>query len=83
MPQTLLEITQDILSIMDGDEVNSIFDTEESEQVAKIVRRTYNAMVSNSNWLHTRKGLVLISSGDNSKPTHISLPSDVKQSTMT
>ena len=79
MPQTLLEITQDILSIMDGDEVNSIFDTEESEQVAKIVRRTYNAMVSNSNWLHTRKGLVLISSGDSSKPTHISLPADVKQ----
>lgn len=76
---TLLEITQDILSVMDGDEVNSISDTEESLQVAKAVVRTYNAMVSNSNWYHTRKGLTLTARSDTDYPTHVSLGDNVKE----
>lgn len=45
--RTLLDIVQDILSSMDGDEVNSIFDTTESEQVARVVRETYDYIVTN------------------------------------
>lgn len=45
MRQTLLEIVQDLLSDMDSDEVNSITDTVESDQVARVVRRVYNDMV--------------------------------------
>ncbi len=79
MSQTLLEITQDILSVMDGDEVNSINDTEESLQVAKTIVRTYNAIVSNSKWAHTRTGLTLVPHSDSSKPTHISVDDNVKE----
>ena len=38
---TLLELVQDILSDADGDEVNSISDTIESEQCARVIRDTY------------------------------------------
>ena len=52
MKYTLLEIVQEILSDMDSDEVNSIDDTVESQQVASIVRSAYMAIMSNRNW-HT------------------------------
>jgi len=42
---TVLEIVQDILNDIDGDEVNSIDDTLESEQVAQIVKSTYDAII--------------------------------------
>lgn len=38
---TLLEIVQDILSDADGDEVNSISDTVESDQCARVVRDAF------------------------------------------
>lgn len=38
---TLLDIVQDILSDADGDEVNSISDTIESDQCARVVRNEY------------------------------------------
>lgn len=41
MKYTLLEMTQDILSRMSSDEVNSISDTTESLQVANIIKQKY------------------------------------------
>lgn len=79
MTKTLLDITQEILSRMDGDEVNSISDTEESEQVARHIVSTYDAMVSNSNWFHTRRALTLVPRSDTDYPTHISLNENVKE----
>jgi len=76
---TLLEITQDILNDIDGDEVNSIDDTIESSQVANIVRSTYQAMMSNRNWPHTRKLVQIEASGDNNLPTHMTLQDNIKE----
>lgn len=76
---TLLSLTQDILSEINGDEVNSITDTEESEQVAKIIRKVYEAMMSRSVWPHTRQGTDLVARGDTDYPTHMSLPTNVKE----
>ena len=47
MKMTLLEIVQNILSAMDAEEVNSIGDTIESQQVADEVKTTYYANLSN------------------------------------
>jgi hypothetical protein len=44
---TLLEMTQNILSAMNSDEVNSITDTVESQQVAEEIRNTYLELYSN------------------------------------
>ncbi len=43
---TVLEMTQDILSAMDSDEVNSIGDTIEAQQVVTIIKNCYNDIVS-------------------------------------
>lgn len=77
--QTLLEITQDILSDMSGDAVNSIDDTEESSQVAQIVKSTYNSIISNRNWPHTKRLIQLTPYTDSTKPTHMILPDNVKE----
>src|SRR5690554_82343 len=78
MKKTLLQLVQDILSASDGDEVNSIFDTVESTQVANIVRTTYEAMMTNRSWPHLEKLVKLTPSSDSSRPTHMYLPDNVK-----
>ena len=79
---TLLDIVQDILSEMDSDEVNSLSDTIESEQVAQIVKTTYSEMMSNRNWPHLKKLIQFESSTDLSLPTHQKLGVDVKELTL-
>ncbi len=76
--QTLLEITQNILSDMSGDQVDSITDTEEAEQVARIVISTFNAIVSRTEWPTHKKLLTLTPYADSSKPNFMKLPDNVK-----
>lgn len=76
---SLLDLVQDILSDMDSDAVNSITDTEESEQVAKIISTTYMLMMSSRDWPHTRKLVNLISSGSSSLPTHMTFSDTIKR----
>lgn len=79
MAKTLLDITQEILTVMTSDEVNSIYDTAEAEAVARIVMSTFDAMVSNKNW-ETHKELIKLDSfSDSDKPTHCRLPTNVKE----
>lgn len=77
--KSLLEIVQDILSDMVSDEVNSIDDTVESQSVAQIVRSTFEGMMANRNWPHTRKLVNLEGSADTGKPTHMRLPERLKE----
>lgn len=79
MKYTLLEIVQEILSDMDSDEVNSIDDTVESQQVASIVRSAYMAIMSNRNWSHLRKLVNLVNSTTPAQPTHMYLESPIKE----
>lgn len=76
---TLLEIVQDILNDLDSDDVNSLNDTIESQQVAQIVKTCYNGMISNRNWPHLRKTGQLDSSGDSSKPNYLRIPDTWKE----
>lgn len=46
MKRTLLDLTQNILSSLSSDEVNSISDTTESMQVAEIIKTTYFNIIS-------------------------------------
>lgn len=78
MPSTtLLEYTQDILSAMDSDEVNSISDTVESMQVARIIRRAYDAISSRADLVEHYTLFELTASGDNAKPTLMYRPNEV------
>lgn len=79
MAKTLLNITQEILTVMTSDEVNSITDTAEAEAVARIVVSTFESMVSNRNWPSHKRPITLESPSSTLQPTHISLPSNVKE----
>jgi hypothetical protein len=79
MARTLLDYVNDILSDLGEDPVNSISDTFVSEQVAQIVRSTYESLMSGRNWAHLRKPLQLTASGDTNIPTHMSIENDVKE----
>ena len=76
---TVLDMVQDILSDMNSDEVNSISDSLESTQVARIIESTYFEMMANKNWPHLKQLNTLNSSGDSAKPTHMKMPDDIKE----
>lgn len=75
--QTLLDITQDVLSAMTSDQVNSISDTVESQQVAKIIKRTYEDIISIRNEPGLRKMIKLTSLSSTATPTHLKMPDNV------
>jgi hypothetical protein len=76
---TLLDIVQDILGEMSSDEVNSITDTEDSEQVARIVRTVYKNIITKNTWPHTRKALTLVARSDSNFPTHMVIEDDLME----
>lgn len=76
MKLTLLDITQDILSSMDSDEVNSISDTEEAYQIARIVRENYFNLVANSE-LPEHKTFFQLNATGIDTPTIMKKPDDV------
>lgn len=71
---TLLEITQDILSDMDSDEVNSINDTIESLQVAQMVKTTYYNIIDGKDWPWLKEMFALTGLGLTTKPSHMQIP---------
>lgn len=79
MKLTLLEIVTDILNDMDSDEVNTLDDTIEAQQVAQIVKTCYYEMMGNRNWPHLRKIIQLDASGDVDKPNYLIIPDNVKE----
>jgi hypothetical protein len=77
MKYTLLDLTQNILSSMDSDEVNSINDTVESQQVVAIIKTVYNDILSRSNLTVHKTPFTLTASGDNLKPVLMTKPESI------
>jgi hypothetical protein len=79
MKYTLLDLVQTIASSMDSDEVNSINDSVEAQQIATIVRTVYFDIKDKAN-LPEHYGIVnLTASGDVTKPTLMTIPSTVNK----
>lgn len=74
MKYTVLEMVQDILSAMDSDNVNSINDTIEAEQVARIIKTCYNDIKSTIEIPDEYELMQLDASGDASKPVVMQIP---------
>lgn len=75
--QTLLEMTQDILSRLDSDAVNSISDTVESMQVATIIKNKYYDVLSRGGLPENNKLFQLDPSLDINSPTLMYVPDGV------
>lgn len=71
---TLLEMTQNILSAMNSDEVTSIADTVESLQVAEEIKTTFNELYNNRDIAEFESLLNLEYTGDPDRPNTLQLP---------
>lgn len=74
---TLLEMTQNILSALSSDEVNSISDTTESMQVAEIIKTTYFNIAARAQLTGSKTLFQLDDSLDVTKPVLMTRPSDI------
>ena len=79
MEKTLLEIVQQILSDMDSDEINSISDTVEAEQVARVVEQVYYNMIATRDIPEHHELLKLTAASDSEYPTHFQYGTNVKE----
>lgn len=77
MKLTLLQLTQNILSSLDSDEVNSIGDTSEATQVATIIQTTYFNLVSRAGLPDQVQLFQLTPSNDATKPVLMFKPANV------
>jgi hypothetical protein len=78
MKYTLLEMTQSILSSMDSDEINSIDDTVEAQQVVTCIETVYNDMMTRGALSAHKTLFTLDASGDNTKPVLMTKPSNIQ-----
>ena len=80
MRRTLLQVVQEYLDSTSGFYVDSIFDTDESQQVAKIAERVYYRMVQEyPNLLFTMKERTLGAVSDPTRPNYMLLPTNVQR----
>lgn len=75
---TLLELTQTILSSMDSDEITSITDTVESQQVVKVIKTAYYGLINRGS-LPENYSIVSLTETDANSPTLMSVPTTVSE----
>lgn len=80
MPKrTVLYLVQDILNDLDSDEVDSINDTVEAQQIAQIIETTYYEIIDGKDeWPHLNTLVQLEASADADKPTHMRMPENLQ-----
>ena len=76
--KTLLEIVQSILSDMDSEDVNTISDTLEAQQIAGVVEDTFYNIVATRDIPEHHSLIKLTALSDTSYPTHFIFPENVK-----
>lgn len=76
MSYTLLKMVQLILSSMDGDEINSISDTTESQQIVDIIEQTYNDIATTIDF-PDEWNFFELEAGSAAQPTYLKLPDNV------
>ncbi len=77
--KTLLELTQDVLQDIGADEVNSITDSLEAEEVAGHIQAAYEFLLTANEWPHTRRALTLVARSDSAFPTHMTILENLKE----
>jgi len=77
MKLTLLDLTQNILSSMGSDEVNSFSDTVESRQVAEVIKTSYYNIISRLQLPEHKIMFSLEASGDLDAPVLMYVPANI------
>lgn len=79
MKKTLLQMVQNILSAMDSENVNSISDSVEAQQVANVIQDTYFNIISARTIPEHDRLVRLTALADNTRPTHFEYPNQLKE----
>lgn len=80
MQRTLLQVVQTYLDATSGFYVDSIFDTDESQQVANVAERIYYKMVQEyPNLLFTMKDRTLDAVSDVTRPNYMLIPKEIQR----
>lgn len=79
MRQSLLEIIQDLCSDLNLDPVDDIYDTVESEQLANIVKKTYERLLIKRYWPQNEHVVAFEALGDSDLPTSFNVPLEVQE----
>lgn len=79
MKYTLLELTQAVLSSMDSDEINSINDSVESQQVVEVIKTVYDDIISRGDIQRNKTLFNLEASADVSKPILMTKPEAIER----
>lgn len=77
--KSLLEIVQSILSDMDSENVNSLGDTEEAQQVASIVEDVYYNIIATREIPEHYELIKLTALSDTDYPTHFEYPENLRR----
>lgn len=75
MRRTLLEVTKDILSALDSEDVNTLSDTVEAQQIAETLESVYYGVVVPRSVPEHSQLLTLTSLADTATPTHFTYDS--------
>jgi len=76
--QTLLQMTQNILSALDSDEITTITDTAEATQVVRVLNEVYDQMIAN-HMVPEHKELIQITSAGATAKVFMLIPAQVKK----
>ena len=79
MRKTLLSMVQSILSDMDSEDVNSIADTVEAQQIASVIQDTYFNIIAAREIPEHKQMLQLTSLSNTQRPTHFRYPNNTKE----
>lgn len=79
MKRTILELVQDTSSAVDGADVNSISDSEETLQIANDLRIVYYDLIGRKDWSFLRKLRTLDSVSNSSYPSHLKIPDNTSR----
>ena len=74
---TLLQVVQKTLEALNLNEVNSISDSPDAEQVAQIAQDTWYELLNQSEWPFSIRLEQLESVADNTKPNYLRIPDEV------
>src|SRR5688572_23201396 len=77
MKYTLLELTQAVLSSMDSDEINSITDTVESQQVVQVIKTVYDDIISRAGLESNKAPFNLVPTTDPLAPVMMTKPDNI------
>lgn len=75
--KNVLQIVKDVLSVLDSEDVNTLSDSNEAQQVAEIVEATYYDIIAQRNVPEHKEFSKLVSLSDTEKPTHFTYPANV------